>query len=94
MTLSATLDAIGANLGMQIEIVITVVVCMGLLVFYAKDFKLGIVITFLITALLTMLFWSQNMNYIPALSVMMISFVVMSLTFYAITKVSAKGGVI
>ena len=94
MTFLSTIQDIFSNLGMSMEVGITTIVLFGTLIFYAKDFKLGITLTFLASGLMTMLWFALDMNYVPALSMAIISLVIMTFTFYAVSKVGAKEGII
>lgn len=95
MTFLGTIESIFSNLGMSLEVGLSSTLLLGTLIFYAKDFKLGLVITFFVSGLLTMMWYAFDLNYVPTLSVMIICLILMSLTFYAVSKVSAKtGGII
>lgn len=86
--------SLASNIGVDLEIVILIVVLLGGLIFFAKSFQLGIVLEFVLAGLMFMWSYGAGWNYIPALTFMMIFFVIMCLNFYAIAKTSRAGGVI
>ena len=87
---------VALNIGMSIENVFLLVLNCGVLVFYAKDFKLGIVFSFFLNSVLfvVMFFLYENLgwNYVPALVVSMIFLVILSLTLLPVDKAGRTGG--
>lgn len=88
------LEKVFANLGMSFETVILVITLIGMLPFYAKDFKIGVIIQFVFTGGLIMLFYQYGYNYTPVMYVFFMTLIVMTLSLYATNKVADKGGIV
>lgn len=82
------------NLSMSIENVILLIVILGLSIFYAKDFKLGIIMQLLLSASCFMGFYQLGWNYVPALVIMFITLVLLALSLFAVKKTVDTGGFI
>lgn len=88
-----------ANLGATLENVILLAFMLGCMIFYAKDFKVGVVLQFIISGCLFLAFYALNeefggWNYIPSLVVFLITVVIMSITMYTTFKVARQGAII
>lgn len=83
---------IGQGLGITPEITILMITSLGCLVFFAKDFILGVILFFFNATLNFMLDYYFEVNYAPALILMFLSFIVMSMSLYVISQSSAQGG--
>lgn len=82
-----------ANVGVSFEVIVVLVVNLGLLVFYAKDFKLGLLSGFLLNAVTFMAFYQFTLNWVVPLVLMFMNLIVMALALYAVSKVdSTRGG--
>jgi hypothetical protein len=74
------LNIIKVNLGFGIENIILLVVLIGSIIFFAKDFRLGVVITFISMALLTMLNLVNGWDYVKPMVIMFIMVIILSFT--------------
>ncbi len=83
---------VGTNLGMGIENVILLVVMAGMLIFYAKDFKIGLILQFISAGILFALFYTWEWNYSSSLVVMFMILVIMALTLRPVDKAGPTGG--
>lgn len=84
---------IGSNTGVGFENALLLIVALGGFIFYADDFKKGIVLHFIFFGLLFMyLFW-LDLNYAPTLVAFFITLVLMSFTLYASSKSQTVGGI-
>lgn len=89
------LDTVVANLGLPFVDIITIGVICGSLIFFAKDFKLGVVIgLFFISGLCLMWFYYNSWTYTRMLYLFLFSLVLMALTFYTMGKSTNMGAVI
>lgn len=82
------------NIGMTFENTILLVVNIGCLMMYAKDFKLGMIIQMLGNGLLFLWFYTGNYDYSTALIAMLINLVILSISLYATAKTEARGAII
>jgi len=82
------------NLGMSFESIALLLVIIGGFTFYAKDFKLGVIMHLIFTGLLFMWFYAQDMNFVPSLVSFLIFLVTLSLSLYAVSKTTQRGAVI
>lgn len=85
---------IASNVGLSFENLILLLVVLGSLIFYARDFKIGILMTFLTTTLCFMGMYQLNLNYTPSLVVVFMSLVIMSFSFYGTGRDSVAGGLV
>jgi hypothetical protein len=74
------------NLSFAIETLITTVLIFGLFILYSIDFKLGIVLQFITSAILFVVFYQLNMNWTPPLVTTLLFFVILCFTLYTIAK--------
>lgn len=88
----AGIESISTNLAMSFENIILLVVMLGGLIPYAKDFTLGLILHMFAAGLLFMWFYSAELNYVPALVLTLMFFVTMCLSLYATQKQVTYGG--
>jgi hypothetical protein len=81
---------ISSNLDMSLSTLIYLILILGSIIFFALDFKQGLVIGMILNACLFMWFYSQSWNYVKPLATFLIYVVLMSLSILFIDK-SAKG---
>lgn len=86
------ISTIVANIGVSYETLILILVLLGGLILYAKDFKLGLIIQFMTTGCLFMWFYTAGYNYIPALVVCFLTFITMALSLYMVSKTTKVVG--
>lgn len=86
------LETLSTNLAMTFENIVLLVVVLGGLIFYAKDFTLGLILHMFATGLLFMWFYAADYNYVPALVLTLMFFVCMCLSLYATQKQVTYGG--
>lgn len=82
------------NIGVSYENTILFIIIVGCIIFAAKDFKLSLIMGFLFSGSLFMWFYSQSLNYAPALTVMFLCLVLMAFSLYAVKTSVTQGGVI
>jgi len=83
---------IAANNGVSFENIILLIFIFGGCIFYAKDFKLGLVIQFLGSGLLFMWFKTAGLNYMPSLVIFFITLVLLALSIIFVAKTGEHGG--
>lgn len=83
---------IAANIGVSFENTVLLIVLFGGLVFYAKDFKLGLVIQFLGAGLLFIWFKQAGLNYVPSLVIFFITLVLLAFSIIFVAKTGEAGG--
>lgn len=87
-----------SNLGVNIETALLILILLGCLIFFAKGFTFGIVMSFLGAALGFMLIYGLHItydttiNYAPSLVVMFMCLIVMAFTLYSATQSTAIDG--
>lgn len=80
---------------MDFEYIILVVFLLGALIFYALDFKFGVLMQFFIFGALFMWMYKLEMNYKPFLIIFFISVVLMAFSlFFAQSSAKTAGGMI
>lgn len=80
------------NVGMSFEYIVLIIVNLGLLVFYAKNFKLGLLTGFVLNGMLFMAFYQFGLNWTPPLIITFLNLIVMAMTLYSVDKVSSGSG--
>lgn len=86
------LTLIDQNVGFPLETVIVLVGFLGSLVFFAQDFKLGVLINFVSNGLFFLLFYYLGWSYGIAAVSMFLSLVVLSLTLFFVQKQASQPG--
>jgi len=82
------------NLGVSFENVLLIVGLIGGMIFYAKDFKLGVVIQLIMAGGLFMWFYEAGYNYAPSLIVFFITLTLLALSIYSSSRQSAQAGLV
>ncbi len=80
--------------GLSFETIAVLIILLGGMVFYAKNFKLGLIIQSVVTGLLFIWFYESSMDWAPALIIFLITFVILCFSLYAVSKEGAKGAII
>lgn len=93
-TMNIAFTAIEDNIAMSFEWTIILIVFLGGLLFYAKDFKLGVVLHFFGFGLIFMWFYAASYYYIPAMVIFFIFMVILAFTLYGVAKTAQQGAVI
>lgn len=91
MAWHTVLQSLAANIGISLEAALLLIIVLGSLIFMAKDFKLGMLMLFIMSGLLTMLFYNYQVNFYPSLIVFFMSLVILAFSFYAVAKSSKTG---
>lgn len=86
------LDNIASNIGVSFENTFLFVVLIGSLIFYAKDFKLGLMMSWLFSGLCWLWFYVAGWNYVPSLVMFFIFLILLSLSLYSVNVVGQNGG--
>ena len=92
--LSILQNTVANNIGVSLETAILLVFLMGGFIFYAKSFQIGIIMHFVGSGLIFMLFYALSLNWVAPLVIFFISLVILSFSLYATSKVSQAGGFI
>ena len=93
ITLNWGLDTVVTNVGVSFEWIIFLITTLSTLPFFAKDFKLGIIILMVIQGAIFVWFYNAGMNYVFNLVMFFVCLVIMALTFFAVNSTSTTGGV-
>lgn len=88
------LEIFEANIGFTLGTIITIIYLFGGLIFYAIDFKIGIILHFFIGGGLFLMFYQLGWNYSTILTLTLIFLVFMSLSILFVGQQSDAGGVI
>ena len=82
------------NLGVSFETVVVVVLLIGNLIFFAKNFLIGLIMMFVINAGVFAWFYSAGLNYSYPLIIFFLSLVLLSLSLYLTSKSVDRGALI
>ena len=85
---------VATNVGMEIQDILLMMFVLGSFIVMVKDFKIGIIILFLTSGVLFLVFYNFSINYANTISVFFISLVTMVFTLYAASKTSLEGGAV
>jgi len=86
------LTLIATNLGMSLENIILFIIMVGCIVFFAKDFKLGVVLSFVAAACSFMLFYALEWDWSNALIVMFLCLILMAISLFFVGGVTGNSG--
>ena len=92
MTFQALADAAIANIGLSWEWTVMLVFICASLIFFAKDFKVGMMILMATMGALFVWFYQKSWNWTLPLGVFFMALVILSLSLFAVNKNSATGG--
>lgn len=87
------------NIGMAWQWALILVITLGSLIFYAKDFKLGTMIGMFTNFMLFMLFFNKastwgDQYWVTVIILAFMNLIILSFTLYASTRVAESGGII
>lgn len=87
------------NLGMNLDVVLLLVVILGGIIFYAKDYKIGVALHFFMTSGLFMLLYALHshgfaVDYVPSLVMTFIFFILMCFVLYFDARTGSSSGMI
>lgn len=82
------------NIGFSFETVFLICFLLTSIVFFARDFKIGLVFILLGSGATFLWFYSWGLNWAPILIVFLMDLVVMSFTLYFVNKAVQAGGFI
>jgi amino acid transporter len=85
-------NTIPGNIGMGLEYILLIVIFAGGIIFYALDFKIGVLLHFFFFGLDFLLMYKLGLNWVPALVITFMFLVIMAFTFYSIAKTGPKAG--
>lgn len=88
----AFLTLIEANLQMQLITIISIVLNIGLFIFMARDFRIGLILMMVVNALTFLLAYNQSWNYSLPLTLLVLSVGLLSLSLYSNNKYNVSGG--
>ena len=88
------IEKIIQNLGLDFESIILILVVCGGFIFYGKDFKLGVVMQLIGTGCLFIWFYESGYNYIPSLTVFLMTIVMLSFSLLLTAKHTQAGGAV
>jgi hypothetical protein len=92
MSFQAITNAAIANVGISFEWIMLIITVLGAMIFFAKDFKIGMMILLVTTGGLFIWFYEAGLNYALPLIVFFMALVILALSLYAVNKSSATGG--
>lgn len=90
----AGITTIFSNIGLGFESTVLLVTFLAGLLFYVKDFKIGVVGHFLTFGVVFLWFLTSGYNYTIAFVMFMIFLIIMSLTLYTARKTAVQGGLV
>ena len=94
MSIPNVLELLTGNVGVMYEHVLLFIVVLGGFIFYARDFKIGVMLHFACVGVLFMFFYQNSLYYVSSLAVFFMFFVIMVLSLYASGRVTRTGGIV
>jgi hypothetical protein len=94
MSIPNVTELLTDNIGVMYEHVLLLVVVLGGFIFYARYFKIGLMLHFACVGVLFTYFYQYNLYYVSSLAVFFMFFVIMVLSLYASGRVSRTGGIV
>lgn len=90
------LETLAVNLALPIEIIITIIINLGLIIFYASDIRIGFMMTFIANGAMYLWFYSVGWNYYYVITIFFLSLIGMVITLFFVSGVSniSQGGAI
>lgn len=84
--MQAGIELISNNVGLIFEWIITLILLFGNILFFAKDFKIGLLANFGIFTLVFMWFYHAGYYWLPPLVLMLVSISLLSLSLIFVSK--------
>jgi hypothetical protein len=84
--MNPAITLITTNLGVSFETLIVLLYFVGGILFYARDFKIGAMIDFLLGAVIFVWFYLEGYNYAKILIILFIRVIILSFSLYAVAK--------
>lgn len=81
------------NLGVSLEWLVIIVYFFGGFIFYARDFKIGAILDFVIAGAIFAWFYQASYTWAGILTIFFARLVIISLSLYAVQKTADKGGI-
>lgn len=88
------IDTLIGNVGVSLEWLVCMLAFFAGLVFYAKDYKLGVVMQFFVFSLIFMWFYTKDYNYFIPAVFMFLSLILMSFSLFFADKDASRSGFI
>lgn len=85
------IDLIVGNLGVSLEYLILLMTVLGCIIFMTKDFRLGLIIMFVMFMAEYMMFYLLGLNTFAALIAIFVNIVVLALSIYVTHSKSTVG---
>lgn len=82
------------NLGASFENIITLVYVLGSLLFFVRDFKVGLSVLMLFSLGVFIWFYQLGLSWILPLTIFFIGLIFLSFTLYFTAKADEKGGLV
>ncbi len=82
------------NINVSFETVILLIHLFGSLIFFARNFLIGVMLLFFGSAGIFIWFFNVGFNFVPILVIFFISLVMLTLALYSVGRQSLEGGVI
>ena len=86
------IDILIGNIGVSFEWTVFLIFLIGSLIFFAKDFKLGLMLLMVTMGAIFVWFYETGNNYTIPLAVFFMCIVILALSLYAVQKSSTTGG--
>lgn len=77
---------------MSIEMIIIIILLLGGLIFFSRDFKIGALVNFIIFSGTFVLFYEMDLNFRLPLMISVSFLVMLALSLYLVKKTTATGG--
>lgn len=90
----AFLEIITSNLDVTLINIITIVMNLGIIIFMAKDFRIGLIVMMFVNALLFLWSYTQGWDYSIVLPLALVSIGLLSLTIWSNNKYESTGGLV
>lgn len=92
MSFSTIINTAVSNVGVSGEWIALLICVVGAMIFFAKDFKIGMLVLMATTGGLFVWFYERSLNWTLPLAVFLASVVILALSLYAVNKSSTTGG--
>ena len=85
---------IADNVGVSFESLIILLLFIGGIIFYARDFKVGLLLHWFAFGLSFLWFYFQGLNWTIALVLFFMFLVLIALSFYSMAKTTERGAIV
>ena len=94
MGLNMAFEIISNNLGMSFSIIVLIASLVGTLIFYASNYQIGLMMSFMVTALNFMLDYALDLEYVSTLVCLFMFIALLAFSLFSASRTQTASGLL